>query len=70
MVRTMGRIKHTYLKRVANKLLREYPDVFTTDFQKNKRKVGSHTDITSKSIRNKIAGYITRVVKQRENKED
>ncbi|MBD3387504.1 MAG: 30S ribosomal protein S17e [Candidatus Altiarchaeales archaeon] len=63
----MGRIKQTYLKRVAEKLLREYPDVFTADFQDNKRKVASHTDITSKSIRNKIAGYITRVVKHKKD---
>ncbi len=61
----MGRIKQTYLKRVAEKLLEEYPEVFTSpDFQDNKIKVGQHTDITSKSIRNKIAGYITRVINQ------
>jgi len=65
----MGRIKQTYLKRVAVKLLKEYPDVFTTtDFQDNKKKVGRHTDITSKSIRNKIAGYITKTVKNKAKK--
>lgn len=61
----MGRIKQTYLKRVAEKLVKEYPDTFTTDFQDNKRKVQSHTDITSKSIRNKIAGYLTKKMKQK-----
>jgi small subunit ribosomal protein S17e len=66
----MGRIKQTYLKRVAKKLLKEYPDVFTAEFQDNKKKVASHTDITSKSIRNKIAGYITRVVKHKMEKVD
>jgi len=66
----MGRIKQTYLKRVAVKLLREYPDAFSQDFQDNKKKVGNFTDITSKSIRNKIAGYITRVKKQAEKEED
>jgi len=66
----MGRIKQTYLKRVAEKLLKEYPDVFTTEFQENKRKVASHTDITSKSIRNKIAGYITKKVKRKAKKKD
>jgi small subunit ribosomal protein S17e len=64
----MGRIKQTYLKRVAEKLLAEYPEVFTSsDFQDNKKKVGQYTDITSKSIRNKIAGYITRVIKQKKD---
>jgi small subunit ribosomal protein S17e len=67
----MGRIKQTYLKRVAVKLMKEYPQVFTkTDFQDNKKKVGSHTDITSKSIRNKVAGYITKKVKQNAKKAD
>jgi small subunit ribosomal protein S17e len=66
----MGRIKQTYLKRVAERLLREYPDGFTTDFQKNKARVGAYTDITSKTIRNKIAGYLTKKIKQDLKKED
>lgn len=52
-------------------LLEEYPDAFVSvDFEDNKRMVAHYTDITSKSIRNKIAGYITRVVKQESVKED
>ena len=67
----MGRIKQTYLKRVAEKLMTEYPDVFVNaEFNDVKKKVSEHTDITSKSIRNKIAGYITRVIKQRNKKAD
>ncbi len=67
----MGRIKQTYLKRIAEKLLKDYPEIFTSfEFQDNKKKVGHYTDITSKSIRNKIAGYITRVIKQRAKKVD
>jgi small subunit ribosomal protein S17e len=64
----MGRIKQIYLKRVAIKLMREYPDRFTSEFQDNKKKVGATTDITSKSIRNKIAGYITKKVKMKARK--
>ena len=66
----MGRIKQTYLKRVAEKLQTEYPGDFTADFADNKRKVGAYTDITSKSIRNKIAGYLTKKVKQKAAKKD
>ena len=67
----MGRIKQTYLKRVAVKLMKEYPEVFTSsDFQYNKEQVGRHTDITSKSIRNKIAGYLTKKTKQKAAKKD
>jgi len=66
----MGRIKQTYLKRVADKLLKEYPGSFGFEFQDNKKKVGAYTDITSKSIRNKIAGYITKKLKQKAKKVD
>jgi len=60
----MGRIKHTYLKRVADKLLEDYRGEFNTDFENNKQKVGEYTDVSGKSIRNKIAGYITNVIKK------
>lgn len=67
----MGRIKQTYLKRVAEKLLEEYPEQFTkSDFEANKKLVTAYTDISSKAIRNKIAGYITRVIKQQEKSAD
>lgn len=55
----MGRIKQTYLKRVADKLLKYYGEEFNKDFNNNKAKVQEHTNVSSKTIRNKIAGYIT-----------
>lgn len=61
----MGRIKHTYLKRIANELLETYNEEFGKDFQKNKEKVQELSTVKSKSIRNKIAGYITKVVKRK-----
>ena len=61
----MGRIKQTYLKRVAEKLSTEYPGDFTTDFQVNKEKVQEYTDVTSKSMRNKIAGCLVRMSRQK-----
>jgi small subunit ribosomal protein S17e len=66
----MGRIKQIYLKRVAEKLLKEYPGKFSFEFDENKKKVGAYTDITSKSIRNKIAGYLTKKLKQKAKKAD
>ncbi|MFZ2455330.1 MAG: 30S ribosomal protein S17e [Candidatus Altiarchaeia archaeon] len=62
----MGRIKQTYLKRVAKNLLAVYPDAFTPDFENNKKKVQELTTVQSKSIRNKIAGYLCRVMRQKE----
>ena len=63
MVFKMGRIKQTYLKRVADKLMKEYADEFTVDFDANKMRVQELSTVESKSMRNKIAGYITRVMK-------
>ncbi|MBU4266551.1 MAG: 30S ribosomal protein S17e [Candidatus Altiarchaeales archaeon] len=60
----MGRIKQTYLKRIANELLEKYKVEFSKDFQKNKEKVQELSTVKSKSIRNKIAGYITKVMKR------
>ncbi|MEA3255404.1 MAG: 30S ribosomal protein S17e [Candidatus Altiarchaeota archaeon] len=61
----MGRIKQTYLKRIANSLMKEYDSEFSVDFNNNKKKVQEFSDVKSNVIRNKIAGYITRVMKQR-----
>lgn len=64
----MGRIKQTYLKRVAEKLMKNYEGVLTTSFEENKVTVSAHTRIDgkSKSIRNKIAGYITSAMRQKQ----
>jgi len=54
----MGRIKNALIKRTAKNLLKE-ENKFTEEFNKNKRLLGKN--LPSKSMRNKIAGYITRL---------
>jgi small subunit ribosomal protein S17e len=54
----VGTVKPTYIKKLAKQLLREVPD-FTDDFDVNKKIVEEYTNIESKGIRNRIAGYIT-----------
>jgi small subunit ribosomal protein S17e len=56
----MGKIRPTYIKRVAIDLVRNHNDRFTDDFQHNKKMVAELTDVKSVTLRNKIAGYITR----------
>jgi len=59
----MGNIRPTYIKRIAKELLNMYPDKFVaSDFQHNKEKVAELADIDSKVMRNRIAGYITRIL--------
>jgi small subunit ribosomal protein S17e len=57
----MGRIKSTLIKKATKQLLAK--DIkFTNDFETNKKMLKD--SMPSKPIRNKVAGYITRLVKQ------
>ncbi len=59
----MGRVKTGDIKRLAKKLIRENPSLFSTDFQKNKEAL-KQLGIEHKRYRNKLAGYITRLMKR------
>jgi len=50
------------VKRVARELVKRYPDKFTTDFENNKKLLESLTKISSAKLRNRIAGYVTRLM--------
>jgi len=52
-------IKPKYIKQLANVLLERYPQSFNTDFETNKESVSTLTNVESKGVRNRIAGYIT-----------
>ncbi|MBU0667192.1 MAG: 30S ribosomal protein S17e [Nanoarchaeota archaeon] len=61
----MGRIKTQLAKRLSQKLISRKGELFSTDFEKNKELVAKSLDVPSKKIRNVIAGYISRLVKNR-----
>jgi len=50
------------VKKIARELVKRYPDKFTTDFEDNKKLVESFVKISSTKLRNRIAGYITRLI--------
>ncbi|MEA3558781.1 MAG: 30S ribosomal protein S17e [Candidatus Thermoplasmatota archaeon] len=56
----MGNIRPTFIKRAAIEILKKYPDQFSDDFQHNKVVLNKVAEIPSISLRNKVAGYITR----------
>ena len=59
----MGNIRSTYIKRIAKELINIYPDkIVASDFQHNKEKVAELADFDSKVMRNRIVGYITRIL--------
>jgi len=61
----MGRIRSTYIKRAARELLERYPDKFSTDFKQNCLALNELVTLKSKSLRNRIAGYLSTLLKQK-----
>ncbi|GAB6148403.1 30S ribosomal protein S17e [Stetteria hydrogenophila] len=66
----MGKVRTALVKRTARKLLAMYPDLFTRDFEHNKKVVSQLIEYNSKKLRNQIAGYITHLVKIRMRREE
>jgi small subunit ribosomal protein S17e len=58
----MGKVKPDYIKKLAKKLIERFPKRFNSDFENNKRMVDALTDVSSIRIRNRVAGYVTRMV--------
>ena len=65
MFLAMGRIKTTPIKRITKKLIAEHGSEFKKDFNSNKEVVTKFIDTPSKKLRNIIAGYATRLSKEK-----
>jgi small subunit ribosomal protein S17e len=50
------------VKRISRELVERFPDRFTKDFESNKELVEALTNIKSKKLRNRVAGYMTHLV--------
>lgn len=57
----MGKVRPGRVKKVARELMERFPGKFTVNFESNKKLVESLTNISSTKLRNRIAGYITRL---------
>ena len=55
----MGKVKTEQIKRLANELIRRFPEKFSNNFEENKRAVNMLTQGATTKVRNQIAGYIT-----------
>ena len=64
----MGSVKPSYIKNFAKDLLKTYESSFSPDFEQNKLIVSEYTDIKNKTIRNRVAGYITRVLRRKNSR--
>lgn len=59
----MGRIRQHVIKSTAFELLKRYGNLFTADYEANKKIVDSLIEVEGKKTVNRIAGYLTRVKK-------
>jgi len=66
----MGKVRPVFIKKVSKELVEKYPDVFLNNFEENKKNLQKYTVIQSKLVRNRIAGYITHLVKYQKENED
>ncbi|MEM3506253.1 MAG: 30S ribosomal protein S17e [Candidatus Bathyarchaeia archaeon] len=57
----MGKVRTKPIKKIAKELIKTYPEKFTTDFEVNKKILQEIINSKTKKIRNRIAGYITRL---------
>ena len=62
----MGRIKTKLTKRITRDLVEKHGESFTGDFEKNKPLIAQYVDFPSKKIRNIVAGYVTRIIRKRQ----
>ncbi len=50
-------------RRLADMILERHPEAFSTDYEQNKRALEELAVIPSKQLRNHIAGYIAKALK-------
>lgn len=60
----LGNVRPEKVKRVARELFEKHPTMFTTDFDQNKKVLAKMMSTPSKSLRNMIIGYVTRLAIQ------
>lgn len=62
----MGRVRQTYVKRLAKNLVDADDERFSEDFDENKEELKETEEFSSKKLRNRVAGYIVRVIQNRD----
>jgi small subunit ribosomal protein S17e len=57
----LGKVRTDTVKRTSRELIKRFPERFTGDFESDKQAVNDLVDTQSKRLRNRIAGYVTRL---------
>jgi len=70
VVAVLGKVRIGKVKGISAELVSKYGTVFTTDFAANKKLVYQYSDIRSKRLNNRVAGYITRLLVSQKRREE
>jgi small subunit ribosomal protein S17e len=57
----LGKVRTETVKRAARELIERFPGKFTNEYEANKAAVNEVLNAPSKKLRNRIAGYVTRL---------
>ena len=57
----LGKVRTDTVKRASRELIRRFPERFTGEFESDKQAVNDLVITESKRLRNRIAGYVTRL---------
>lgn len=66
----MGNVKPLFIKRTAQDLIDMYPDQLGKDFGVNKKFISQVDPRVTKTLRNKIAGFVVALIKKKEHFEE
>ena len=58
----MGKVRPDKVKKAARDILTQYHERFTTNFEENKKILAPLVHIYSPRMKNRVAGYITRLM--------
>ena len=61
----MGRVRPHFIKRLARDMVDKHGDKFGEDFEENKEILKEMDSYESRKLRNRVAGYIVRVVQNK-----
>jgi len=62
----VGSVRSKQIKNISRKLIEMYPNLFTNNFELNKHILDDRIETYNNMMRNKIAGYIVRLINNRD----
>ncbi|HDM23250.1 MAG TPA: 30S ribosomal protein S17e [Methanomicrobia archaeon] len=61
---TMGRIRPTFIKRIAREIVEKYSKELSRDFYKNREFLEDKVKFPNDKMKNRVVGYVTTLVKR------